>query len=118
MAQPTPTPPLGEPTSDDRTWAAFSHWGAIILGFIAPLVIMLTKGKESGFVREQSVESLNFQITVLIGVVASVILIFVIIGIFTLIAIAVAALVFEIMAGIAANNGRAYRYPFALRLVK
>ena len=55
------------PTQDEKTMALLAHMGTILanfvgLGFAVPLVLMLTKGKESSFVREHSVESLNFQI--------------------------------------------------------
>ena len=42
----------------------------------------------------------------------------VLIGILTFFALWIAAIVFGIMGGLAANRGERYRYPFALRLVK
>jgi glycosyltransferase involved in cell wall biosynthesis len=44
-----------------HTW--YSHFGGILVGFIAPLVTLLAKGNESPTVRAHSVEALNFQIT-------------------------------------------------------
>lgn len=95
-----------------------SHLGTLIIGFIAPLVIMLTKGKESAFVREQSVEALNFAITLAIVYVVSLILTLVVIGIFTLIAAFICHIVFAILASMAAYRGEHYRYPVNIRLVK
>jgi uncharacterized Tic20 family protein len=125
---PPPPPPLynapppgynsGTPTSDDKTWAMLSHLGTLVLGFIAPLVIMLTKGKESEFVRDQSVEALNFAITLAIVYVVSIILTFVVIGIFTFIAAFICHIVFAIMGSMAAYRGERYRYPINIRLVK
>jgi uncharacterized Tic20 family protein len=69
------------------------------------------------FVRSQALEALNFQITVLIAVVVSAALIFVLIGLFLLPIIGVAAFVLMILAAIAANRGEEYRYPLTLRLV-
>ena len=49
----------------------------------------------------------------------SLILIFVIIGgILLIFALSILNIVFCIIAGIAANKGETYRYPFAIRLVK
>ena len=95
-----------------------SHLSFFVLGIVAPIIIMLTKGKESAFVRDQAVEALNFHITVLIAVFVSIILIFVVVGIFTMIATYIAAIVFVIMAAVASYRGEAYRYPVNLRLVK
>jgi uncharacterized Tic20 family protein len=103
--------------SEERQWALFSHLGILVFGFIPPLVIMLTKGNESGFVRHQAVEALNFSITLAIASVACVILIFVLVGLLLLPVLLVAHLVFPIMGAVAANRGEAYRYPVSLRLV-
>ena len=104
--------------SDARQMAMFAHLGGIIIGFIAPLIIMLTKGNEDAFVKDQAVEALNFQITLAIAYVVSSVLIFVLIGLLLLPIVWIVSIVLSIMGGMAANRGEAYRYPFALRLVK
>ena len=103
---------------DDTTWALLGHLSFFVLGIIAPLIIMLTKGKESGFIRDQAVEALNFHITVAIASVISGILIIVIVGIILLPIVLIAAAVLSVIAAIAASRGEAYRYPFNWRLVK
>jgi uncharacterized Tic20 family protein len=108
----------GAPTSDDRTWAMLCHLSFFVFGLLGPLIVMLTKGKESAFVRDQAVEALNFHITVAIAAFVSAILILVIVGIFLIAAVFIGAAVLTIMAAIAAYNGTAYRYPLTLRLVK
>jgi len=115
--------PIAETTPEERNWALAAHIGSIVtawfaLGLIAPLIVLLVKGNESPTVRAHAVESLNFQITATIGYVASYILMFVLIGFITLPAIWIIAVVFAIMATMAASNGQPYKYPFALRLVK
>ncbi len=109
-------PPLSD--SDQRMWAMLAHLGGIILGFVAPLVIWLVHKERGRFVEEQSKEALNFQITLLIAVIVSWLLTFVLIGFVLLPLVGIAGLILMIMAGIAANKGEAYRYPFALRLIK
>lgn len=118
-----PAPPpqySGQPMrpEDEKNWSLAAHIGTIVLGFIAPLIVLLVKGNESPTVRAHAVESLNFQITATIGYVVSYPLMFVLIGFITLPAIWILAVVFAILATMAASNGRPYRYPFALRLVK
>jgi len=105
-------------TSDETMWSMLAHLGGIILGFIAPLVVMLVKGNESPFTRYQSVEALNFQITLAIGYVAASVLTLLVIGVFLYPVLFIVNVIFCVIAGIAANKGETYKYPFALRLVK
>jgi uncharacterized Tic20 family protein len=63
-------------------------------------------------------ESLNFQITVSIAAMVAGALSVVLIGIPLLIAIVIFALVFMIKAIMETNEGRSYRYPYNLRLIK
>ena len=104
--------------SDERTWSMFAHLGGIVLGFIAPLIVMLVQGEKSPTVRRQSVEALNFQITIVIAYVVAFVLSLLLIGLLLIPLIWVATLVFCILAGMAANRGEDYRYPVSLRLVK
>lgn len=124
-AIPTPPPsPFGAPSAEAKQWAMFAHLSAL-LGFliplgsiVAPLVIWQIKKAEFPFVDDQGKEALNFQITVLIAVIACFVLSFVLIGLLLLPIVGIAALVLTIMGGIKANNGETYRYPFTLRLIK
>ena len=104
--------------SDETVWALLAHLSFFVLSLIGPLIIMLVVGQARPFARAHAVEALNFHITVLIGVVISIILFIVIIGIFTLIAILIAGAIFTILAAIKAGQGEGYRYPLTLRLVK
>ncbi len=67
---------------------------------------------------DQAKEALNFQITVALAMFVSFLLMLVVIGFFLLGLVCLAALVLTIIAGIKANEGKAYRYPFCLRLIK
>ncbi|GAB3593906.1 hypothetical protein GCM10027446_16870 [Angustibacter peucedani] len=104
--------------SDERMWAMLGHIGGIILGFIAPLITWLIFRERSAFVDDQGKEALNFQITILIGYVIAWVLTFLVIGIILLPVLWIGSLVLAIMAGLAAQRGEQYRYPFALRLIK
>lgn len=106
------------PSSDERTMSMLAHLGGIVAGFIPALVIMLTKGNESPFVRQQSVEALNFQITLIIAYVVSFVLMFLLIGLILLPLVWIGSIVLMIMAGVKANTGEPYAYPINLRLVK
>ena len=67
-----------DPSSNERTMALLAHLLPLLgFGFIAPLVIYLVKKDDSDFVADQAREALNFQITLFIGFIASVVLMFV-----------------------------------------
>jgi uncharacterized protein len=113
-----------EVTADERQWGMFAHLSAL-LGFvipfgnvIGPLVIWLVKKDTMPFVDDQAKESLNFQITVTIAAIISMVLMVVLIGFALLVVVGLVALVLTVIAGVKANEGIAYRYPFALRLIK
>jgi uncharacterized Tic20 family protein len=108
---------------DERTWGMLAHLSALLAAFVAlsflgPLLVLLIQGPKSQFVRRQSVEALNFQITTYIAAIVSAILFFVLIGFLLIIVVGIGWLVLTIVAGLAANRGEDYRYPFNLRLVK
>jgi len=111
--------------SDERTWAIIAHIGPLVvatltagvLGFLAPLVIWLVLRDRSAYVADQAKEALNFQITLLIGYVVSIILMIVIVGFFTWFVVWVISIVFAILAAIAANRHEWYRYPMTIRFV-
>jgi len=121
---------------DEKIWAMLSHLLAMVggmasghcLGFLAPLIILLTKGKENAFVQDQARESLNFQITLLIvGLIVgavSLLVALVTCGVGFVILLPVLFLsslvVWGLMiyASIQAYNGISYRYPVNFRLVK
>ena len=121
MTVPPPGPPAA-PTSEERTWALAAHVGSLVaawfaMGFLAPLLVLLIKGNDSPFIRRHAVESLNFQISLLIYLIASAILWLILIGIVLTVALGVFALVVIILATMAASNGQDYRYPLTIRLI-
>lgn len=115
-----PTAAVGEASSEDRTLALLTHLSGIILGFIVPLIIwLMNKDKtDKAFLNDQAKEALNFQLTMLMGYIAGMVLTIILIGPLISMATWVVSLIFSIIAGMKANEGVAYRYPFAVRLIK
>jgi uncharacterized protein len=124
-AGPPPGGPPGQPPlrqDQERLWGMLAHLlsfvaAYIALGFLAPLVILLVFGQRSGYVRAHAVESLNFNLSWLLYAVVGVILLFVAIGVFILIALGIAYVVLVIIAAVRANNGELYRYPLTIRFI-
>jgi uncharacterized Tic20 family protein len=130
MSMPGAGAPLAP--SEERTWAILAHIGSLVaawfaMGFLCPLVIWLIYRDRSEYVRRHALESLNFQLSLLIYSIGSgfvvVILTFVTFGLAALLLIpllaigAIAALVVIIRGSVAASNGQEYRYPLTIRLV-
>lgn len=108
----------GGPQRDDTTWVVLVHLSAFVLSIIGPIVVMLTRGKESPWVRGHAVEALNAHISYFIYFIISLLLIFILVGILTTIALVGCGIVFPILAAVRAGRGEIYRYPLIFRLVK
>ncbi|WP_219472317.1 DUF4870 domain-containing protein [Nonomuraea rhizosphaerae] len=105
------------PGTDDTTMAMLAHLLGLLVSWIGPLIIYLMKKDESPYVRDQSAEALNFQITMFIGYLVAGLLSIVLIGLILFPIIWIVSLIFHIQAALAANRGENYRYPIAIRMV-
>ncbi len=129
--QPYGWQPGSQLSATDRTWGGAAHWSALVAAFIAlaflgPLVVLLVRS-DSPWVRRQAVESLNFQLSMvvyaLVGGVLAVVLVLLTVGIALLLVIPVALaaaafwLVFTIIGAVKASSGEDYRYPLTIRMV-
>ena len=119
-----PVETAATPGKEVRTWAMLCHLLALsgvcvpfghVLG---PLIMWVIKRDEDPFIDDQGKEALNFQLTMTIAIFVALILMFVVIGFLLLAVIFVFEIVMIIMASVAANEGRAYRYPVAIRFFK
>jgi len=133
-APPTePTPVTGASQSffeNEKNMAMSCHLSALIGGvvlsftglpignIIAPLILWLIKKDLMPLVNEHGKEVLNFQITVSIAIAACLVLFFLIFPLFLIPIIGIAALVLTIIGTIRASEGKLYRYPLTLRLIK
>lgn len=131
---PPPSPPQAAPpaapqvveglSAEAKQWAMFAHLSALIglvlpfCSLLGPLIVWQMKKAEFPFVDDQGKEALNFQITVAIAMLVSVLLMLVVIGILLAFVVGIGAIVFTVIGGIKANNGETYRYPMTLRLIK
>lgn len=123
------------PSQEERSWAMAAHlcgllWlfgggslifvpfgGLALFTVLGPLIIWKSKGDTLPFAGSQAKEALNFQITMLLLGLLGCLLVFVFIGFAVLWVLGVLNLIFVIIAAIQVNDGKPYRYPFALRLV-
>jgi uncharacterized protein len=107
------------PTGNEKIWSMLSHLSALFgVGLVLPLVVYLAMRNESDYVAANAREALNFHISVFLYVLACIPLMFILIGVPLAIFIGLGSLVLAIIAAVKASDGRVYRYPLTLRLVK
>lgn len=130
-ADPYPPPGHGHPSglsAEVRNWAMAAHLSAFVgalvgLAVLGPLVVWLIRREVDGFSEQHAREALNFNITVLLLVVAGIVLSIVTFGIGLLLVVpaglvvGVVWIVVTIIAAVRASEGRAYRYPLTIRFV-
>ncbi len=120
-----PTTTSTPSSSNIRTWCVLAHatalagffvpWAGHIVG---PLIVWLAKRADSPEIDAHSKESLNFQISMLIYNAIAAILCLVLIGFVILGLLHILNIIFVIIASIQASEGKLYRYPLAIRLIK
>ena len=124
MSEEQPQKIENQPSKDERTWAMLCHFSAFtglifpFGNFLAPLIIWLIKKEELPLVEDQGREVLNFQISMTIYFLISGILCIILIGIPIVIGLIIFCFIITIIAAISANDGKSYRYPINLRLIK
>ncbi|MEQ1735924.1 MAG: DUF4870 domain-containing protein [Rhodoglobus sp.] len=134
-AQP-PAPAASQPAApltqaEDKQWASFAHFGGVV-GILPTLIIYLVFKDRGALTKQEAKEALNWQITFTIGYIVLSILVAILqgvliaAGVFGALAIVgfipwllwILNAILSILGGVKVQGGGAYRYPFALRLVK
>jgi uncharacterized protein len=130
-AHPSGSPPGAHPSglsSEVRNWAMASHLSAFVGSFVAlavigPLIVWLIRREVDGFSEQHAREALNFNLTILLLVVAGVVFSILTVGIGLIVvvpiglAVGIAWIVLTIIAAVRASEGREYRYPLTIRFV-
>ncbi|QPZ36997.1 DUF4870 domain-containing protein [Paramicrobacterium chengjingii] len=133
--------PGAQPLSpqDDKMWAMWSHFGGV-LSILPSLIIYLVFKDRGPFVRQEAKEALNWQITILIVIIAWSIVVGILSGIVVASMIAGGSfgaisgftalfsflswlpyllnLIFSIIGGVKVKGGQPYRYPVNFRFIK
>jgi uncharacterized Tic20 family protein len=103
--------------SDEKTWGIISHISIPFFWFVGPLIGYLMYKDRSPFLKQVTTEALNFSILYSIVQVAGWVLSFITFGLVNLAAFIV-ALIFCIMATMAASRHEFYKYPVNARFIK
>jgi uncharacterized Tic20 family protein len=121
-----PPPQYGGSGIDDRSWNLINHFGGAAGaflgggagGWIAPLIVMVSQGNRSPYLRSEAVKALNFQLLVTIVAVIGWCTSWLGIGVIIAAAAWLVGTIFGVIAGIKANNNEPYNYPLPLNIIK
>ena len=103
-------------SSDTKTMSVLAHVLGLFVGFLGPLIIYLVS--EDNTTKNHARYALNWQISAAIYFLVSFVLIFVIIGFFTMVAVGIVNLIFCIMAAVKASHGELWKYPLSIQFLK
>ena len=111
-----PPPPLNP--SDQRLWATLIHVGGIFFGILPSLIGYLVTKDRGDFIRQHTRAALNFHITLVIAYVACGVLALILIGVVLAFVVEIVAIIFGILAAVAANSGQLYKFPISIEFIK
>ncbi len=119
-----PMPPASLQTADERQMGMIMHLSQLVnvlffpIGIVAPIVIWQTQKDKMPALDEHGKMVTNWMISMTIYMVVSIVLMFVLIGFLTILAVAIMGIVFPIVGGIKANNGELWSYPMTIKFLK
>lgn len=109
---------------ETRLWAMFLHLSLFagylvpFLGLLAPILIWQIKKEDLPEIDKHGKMVVNWIISVIIyGIIFSILSI-VLIGIPLLVILFVLSIIFPIIGGINANNGKLWKYPLTFKIIK
>lgn len=104
-------------TEEEKNLGVLIHVLSLFIGIFSPLIFYFVK-KDSEYVRKQTYSAFNYHINYYIYTFVAGILCFVLIGLILLPIIAIAYIVFIIIAIVKATKGEIYKVPFTFEFIK
>lgn len=122
---PPPAPPMPPPppsaagataSSETRTLALLAHVLGLLTSFLGPLILLAASQNEE--VKAHARRALNWQLSLIIYTIVSIVLVFVLIGILLIVALMICDFIFCIIAAVKAADGRRWNYPMAIPFLR
>jgi uncharacterized Tic20 family protein len=104
----------GRLTDDDKQWAMICLIAGVA-GFIGPLICWMVKKDTSSYVDYHGKKALNFHLYILI---LALICMVTFVGALLVPFVSIGAIIMSIMAGMKAQEGEYYEYPYIYRIIK
>jgi uncharacterized protein len=117
-------PPAYLQTQYERQMGLFLHLSQLAnlvffpIGIVAPILLWQLNKEKMPALDAHGKMVANWMISSTIYAIVSIILVFVLVGILLLIALAVVAVVFPIIGAVKANNGELWEYPLTIKFLK
>ena len=111
------------PGSNERSYAMLVQLSGFLSYLLGPLALIVTlalwlaRREESTFINDHGREAMNYNISMWLYATIAGMLTLVLVGCVILPALIVFDIVVVIMAAVAANSGRYYRYPITIRFI-
>lgn len=102
-------------------WLHLSQLANVILfpvGIIIPIVLWQTQKEKMPALDAHGKMIANWMISSIIYAMASVVLMFVLIGFLTILAVGLMGIIFPIIGAMKANNGELWEYPLTIKFIK
>jgi uncharacterized Tic20 family protein len=100
-----------------RQWSMMIHFSVLaswlipLAGIVVPIVLWQMKKDELPGIVPHAHVVMNWIVTSVVYALISLVLVFIVVGIFTFWALALATLVFSVIGGLKANEGELWEYP-------
>ncbi|GAB7100633.1 hypothetical protein JCM3263A_21080 [Thermobifida fusca] len=107
----------GEPTKEERLWAAGGHLSGYFLPVLGPLIVMLVKNG-SPYARTQAIRALNYHLNLLIATVLAPFAIFLLVTIPIYLFLFLGWVFLPLVGGVASLIGSNWKYPLTIDIVK
>lgn len=117
-------PPSSLQTPDQRQMGLILHLSQLAnviffpIGIVAPIVIWQTQKEKIPALDAHGKMVTNFMISMMIYGFISFVLMFVLIGFLTILAVMLIGVIFPIVGAIKANNGELWEYPLTIKFLK
>ncbi len=109
-------PPLPPQPTNDKTLCVLAHVLGLLTGFLGPLIILLASPNHE--VKRHARTALNWQISLIIYMIVSFVLMLILIGFLFIFALMIMDLVFCIVGAVKASNGLFWKYPLTIPFVQ
>ena len=111
-------------TPDERQMGLFLHLSQLAnvilfpLGIIVPVILWQTQKEKMPALDAHGKMVVNWMISCTIYAIVSFVLMFVLIGFLTILAVLILGIVFPIIGAVKANNGELWSYPLTIKFLK
>ncbi|MEQ1603855.1 MAG: DUF4870 domain-containing protein [Pyrinomonadaceae bacterium] len=119
-----PMGPMSLQTAEEKQMGMFLHLSGLAfalvfpLGIVLPIILWQTQKEKMPALDAHGKMVTNWMISATIYFFVSFVLMFVLVGFLTALAVFLLAVIFPIVGGIKANNGESWNYPLTIKFLK